>query len=134
MNQDLRLEPLTVAEQAEIQANLEQSSMLKRLYGAHLGAQKIQMERTRSGTAQILCNHAQVYVREAERDLKCQACGKVLSAFDWLWKAATRQDNLFWRERELRQKVKRLSVQLGELKREERNIKARIRRATPKEA
>lgn len=74
------------------------------------------------------CCHSHVTVCEKTRMLECQNCGAIIDPFDFMWEWACKDRNLQYVRKELKKDIERLSTQLKELKRQERNTKARIRR------
>ena len=75
------------------------------------------------------CNHSRVRVCQKTRMLKCQQCNAVIDPFDFMWEWANRDRRLEMDIKFLMKSIEKLRVELKELKRQERNIKARIRRA-----
>lgn len=74
------------------------------------------------------CQHTHVLVDEKTRMLECDACGQVIDPYDFMWEWATRDRNLQWTRDALKKDIAILRAEMEELKREERNIKSRLRR------
>jgi hypothetical protein len=79
------------------------------------------------------CRHQHVLVVQATRKLECEHCGAVVEPFDFMWEWANRRLNLEYSRNRLKEQIKRLEKRLEALKREERNVKARISRALKKD-
>ena len=75
------------------------------------------------------CNHHYVYILERERMLKCRDCGSIINPFDFVWEWAISGEIIKNNRKWLLKEVKRLREKVDELKREERNTKARLRNA-----
>lgn len=75
------------------------------------------------------CRHYQLYVVEKYRHLECRKCGAIIDPFDFLFSWACEDYHLDANRKHLKKECRRLSDGLKELKRQERNIKARIKRA-----
>ncbi len=77
------------------------------------------------------CWHSQhtAIVSENERTLKCDGCGCDLDPFEFIARMARDGDRLL----ETRKRYRALVVKLEELMREERRVKARVRRWRNKE-
>jgi hypothetical protein len=78
------------------------------------------------------CSHLKVFVVEHSRCLECQLCGATIDPFDFLWKWANRRLNFHQTQQALKDESKALRVEIEDLKRQERNIKSRIKRAKAK--
>lgn len=76
------------------------------------------------------CRHAQTEVDEGVRAVTCKSCGAVLDPFDVLLAYARRERSWHYWDAETRVAQKRV----GELKAEERKIKARTKAASRKDA
>jgi len=74
------------------------------------------------------CKHPRIIVCEKSRSLECDACGAAIDPFDFMLRWAKGDRCLEARKRQLEDEVKRISGSLEELKREEKNLKARLRR------
>ncbi len=72
------------------------------------------------------CNCTQILVVEDSRDLQCESCGKIISPFDYLYKYAVKQQKIVWENNHLKNEIKGLSEKVKNLKREERNARARV--------
>lgn len=79
-----------------------------------------------------LCRHYSLEIDEFNRNVNCAICGKAIDPFDWLAKIAAEdiamRQTIKWRKSE----EKRIFDRVEELKKEERRVKARIRRAEVK--
>lgn len=80
------------------------------------------------------CRCLAVEIDEDRRLLRCQECGKYLAPFDWVVKIAKRETSLGHRYNSLRGDVLQIAEVVKRLKQEERNIRARLRRLSAKEA
>ena len=60
--------------------------------------------------------------------VECRDCGKVFEPFEWLNLIAMREINMVWKEKEIKQRMKETSKRLDDLKRQERNARARLNR------
>ncbi|WP_063103430.1 hypothetical protein [Escherichia coli] len=76
------------------------------------------------------CHHASVRVDEKERQVRCKICGAVVEPFDWMLSMAKRETRLANDVRLLRQEEQERRKNIEKLIQIERNVKARIRRAT----
>ncbi|EEV5627058.1 hypothetical protein CTR46_005062 [Escherichia coli] len=76
------------------------------------------------------CHHASVRVDEKERQVRCKICGAVVEPFDWMLSVAKRETRLADDVRLLRQEEQERRKNIEKLIQIERNVKARIRRAT----
>lgn len=75
------------------------------------------------------CRHPALYVVQESRHLECQLCGTIVDPFDFLFRWACRDYHLEITRKRLERQCRALTVELEDLKRQERNIKARIKRA-----
>lgn len=79
------------------------------------------------------CSHsATVLVDEQNRTLECEQCGQILDPFSYMMGIARGNDHAFDRRSKLQKGIRELSEKVEELKRQERNTKARLRRAKSK--
>ncbi|KAE9819465.1 hypothetical protein GP647_14945 [Escherichia coli] len=76
------------------------------------------------------CHHASVRVDEKERQVRCKICGAVVEPFDWMLSVAKRETRLADDVKQLRQEERGRRKNIEKLIQIERNVKARIRRAT----
>jgi len=74
------------------------------------------------------CNHYHVSLLEETRTVECEDCKRQIDAFDFLWDWAVRRFQFHRTEDILKQQCKQLGEKLDNLKREERNIKSRLKR------
>ena len=74
------------------------------------------------------CQHDQVTVDEVCRRVYCRNCGREVDAFGALLKFARRYESYERRVRELKREAAAVGQRVTDLKREERNAKARARR------
>lgn len=79
------------------------------------------------------CAHRAVQVDEEKREVTCRSCGRVLDAFNVLLEYATNERNLVSRRKMLGEKLQRLHDEVERLKRDEKNIRARLARLSAKE-
>lgn len=75
--------------------------------------------------AQRYCCHARTEVDDNKRTVTCRDCKASLDAFDVLLRIANQEMQLLY----MRDKVHALREQVFELQKEERRIKARLKRA-----
>lgn len=75
------------------------------------------------------CIHNYVILDEKTRMLECGDCGQIIEVYDYMHEWAMGDRRLSLTRKSLRRDIKKLSAELEDLKREEKNIKARIRRA-----
>ena len=75
------------------------------------------------------CNHAgTILIDEHFRILECEGCGKKIDPFEYLLKIA-RENDMYWDMRKrYKKEAQEVHARLQELKREEKNTKARIKR------
>ena len=78
---------------------------------------------------QLHCTHPDIVVNAERRLLQCQRCDLWIEPFEYLLGWAGREWAAEYWLNELDEKLRKKAKQLKALKREERNIKARIRRA-----
>ena len=78
------------------------------------------------------CAHGSIVVHEHTRSLECGGCGKIMDAFDYMYKWANKQQNIVWRNQTLDSQIRDKEKRLSDLHRQETNIKARIRTAKNK--
>ena len=74
------------------------------------------------------CRHLYVVVCEKTRMLECDKCGQVIDPFDYMWEWANCDRNLAGQRDIMKKEIKRLNADLAELKKDERNTKARLKR------
>jgi len=66
-------------------------------------------------------------IREDIRMLQCRKCESIIEPFDFLWQWACKDRNLEYTRQQLKKEIEKLGANLKELKRQEHNIKARIK-------
>ncbi len=93
--------------------------------------QKIAFDADRPGMTRIPakltgCRCSHVAIHEEHKTVVCQDCKRVYEPFEWLWRIAQRESIWVHRAKELKAKSEKLSQELESLKREERNIRARL--------
>jgi hypothetical protein len=76
-----------------------------------------------------LCEHKHLWADETMRALQCKRCKQVIDAFDFLSRWARNEESLVSQVAELEARRKRLVAEIDELRRQERNAKARLSRA-----
>ena len=74
------------------------------------------------------CRHPHVLACEKTRMLVCEKCGAIIDPFDFMWEWGCGDRNLEHIRKRLMEEVIQLDAELKELKRQERNVKARIKR------
>ena len=82
---------------------------------------------------QCRCNHNNVLLNRATRQVDCKDCNVYIDPFDYLLSWAYGDIHLDLMRKRLRAEVTRISGNLEKLKKEERNIKARVRNLRKKE-
>jgi transcription initiation factor TFIIIB Brf1 subunit/transcription initiation factor TFIIB len=75
-----------------------------------------------------ICRHRLVLVCEKTRMLECKACGQVIEPFDFMWQWANRDRNLEHTREAMKRDVERLTRELEDLKTDEKNTRARLKR------
>jgi len=82
-----------------------------------------------------LCSHYRILVDVETRTIECEQCGAIVDPFDFLYRIAKEQLDLDERKKILQLDIDKLKqettdrlVKIEELKKEERNVKARLRR------
>ena len=75
------------------------------------------------------CHHWRIELDEKTRMCLCLTCGGWLTPWEYLWAVARRDENLAARGNRYESEAKALTDRIEELKKEERNIKARVKRA-----
>lgn len=78
------------------------------------------------------CPHPNISVNEKERTCRCQRCGSVIEAFDYLLKVARRETTYASNINALSRQESTHRANIEKLVRIERNAKSRARRADPK--
>lgn len=76
------------------------------------------------------CRHRHVIAVEKTRMLECDHCGATIDPFDFIWDWANERVRFRYQNRELQLQCKETQKRLDDLKRQERNIRARIKRAS----
>lgn len=71
------------------------------------------------------CRHRRLSIDQEHRLVECKECGAEVDPFDVLWDYAVNERQLY----NVEKRRKELYEELNRLKREERNTKARLRRA-----
>lgn len=74
------------------------------------------------------CIHGFVWVDEEIRALRCRKCETVIDPYDFMYQWACKDRALEWSRETLEKEIERLRKITKELKREETNTKARLRR------
>lgn len=78
------------------------------------------------------CYHRQVVVYEENREVRCQSCNALLDPFDVIMEYAERERRFHFASEYRKKKQRQLEERIESLKREERNTKARLKRAREK--
>lgn len=79
------------------------------------------------------CQHKKsVIVDEKEREVYCEDCGKQFDAFEYMLRIARGNDSAWDTRAKLEKEARELAEKVEELKRQERNTKARLKRAQEK--
>lgn len=79
-----------------------------------------------------MCQHTHVLVDEQTRSLICKKCNTTINVFDFIMQLATRRERFFQSLEYFREEKEKLTKEVEELERKERNVKARIKRAQKK--
>ena len=75
------------------------------------------------------CQHTRIEVGIGKtRGVSCIDCGMVLDAVAVLYQYATKERRLYWQFEEGKKRLKEIEERAGELLRQEKNAKARLRR------
>ena len=74
------------------------------------------------------CHHPKIWIREKERDIECKDCGQVLSCYEWIEGWMRGDWILEIKKEELKKECEVVAEKLKDLKRLERNAKARMKR------
>jgi|SRR5690348_14446423 len=74
------------------------------------------------------CRHGQLEIDVHERSIRCAECGATLDAFDYLAVQGGELNFMWQRYREVKQSIHRLNESVDRLTREEKRLKASIRR------
>lgn len=78
------------------------------------------------------CGHNALVIDSHERSIRCAKCDAVLDPFDYL-ASCGRNIQLAWRDyKYMRDEIRKLNESVGRLKREERRLKASIKRQQQK--
>lgn len=88
-------------------------------------------------TTEKVENECQCYaftIVEASRMLVCKACGRVTDPFDYIWERAVKDEQYEFQARLLWEEAQETRKQLEVLRRQEQNVKARIKRGEVKMA
>ena len=78
------------------------------------------------------CRCARVFVVEQTRMLECQDCGKVIDPFDFMMQEAKKQNSHVYQISHLKHEKEKLIDEVEDLKRQRRNLKAQVKRASSK--
>ena len=71
------------------------------------------------------CKHQHVYLDQKTRLCECRECGATIDPFDFLWSWAMGTEKIENTRKRLEAESERLTKHVKELKKEERNAKAR---------
>ena len=74
------------------------------------------------------CSHPQILLDPGYRVVECKKCNQIIDPFDYLMEWAEGDRQLNDMRKRIKTEIKKISGRLELLKKEERNIKARIRR------
>lgn len=74
------------------------------------------------------CSHPAILLDPGYRVVECEKCKEIIDPFDYLVEWANNDRNLNTMRKRIKAEIKRRSKILEELKRQERNLKARIRK------
>lgn len=76
------------------------------------------------------CQHPSILVSEKERTVKCNLCGAILDPFQWILDNSKQQNRFRMNIKGLNDLISEKEGVLGELKRQERNARERLKRLT----
>lgn len=74
------------------------------------------------------CSHGQLEIDVYERTVRCSQCGAMLDPFDYLAKQGQELKFMWGRYREVKKRIHELNESVDRLAREEKRLKASIRR------
>lgn len=74
------------------------------------------------------CSHGQLEIDQHERTIRCADCGAMLDAFNYLVNQGQELRFMWQRYREVKQRITALNESVDRLAREEKRLKASIRR------
>lgn len=74
------------------------------------------------------CGHHQILLDQGRRMIECSKCGQVIDPFEYLLDWAYGDRNLNYIRSRIREEIKEIHPILEELKKDERNTRARIKR------
>ncbi len=74
------------------------------------------------------CRHSPITVNRAKRRITCRSCGSVVEPFDWIAALVERHEVMENEWKRLVQQREVAGAELEELRRRERNAKARVRK------
>jgi hypothetical protein len=75
------------------------------------------------------CNHPQILLDPGYRVVECKKCNQIIDPFDYLMEWANGDRHLNETRKRIKREIRKINENLKLLRKEERNIKARIRRA-----
>ncbi len=78
------------------------------------------------------CDHPTLIIHEHDRSLQCGSCGAALDPFDYLLKSGLRLQRAWDSHRAVSHKCREIQKGIEDLKREEKRLKASIRRCRDK--
>ena len=78
------------------------------------------------------CSHGRLEIDTHERAIRCAECGAALDAFDYLTRQGQELNFMWVQYRHVKQRIKALNESVDRLAREEKRLKASIRRAKEK--
>ncbi|MBJ8931656.1 hypothetical protein [Citrobacter freundii] len=79
--------------------------------------------------SQVRCKHQAVEVEELERIIRCLQCGSAVDPFEYILRCAADSEAVVTEIKQLYQRRDELREAVGNLEREEKNAKARLRSA-----
>lgn len=74
------------------------------------------------------CAHNHMLADEHHKVLECEKCGFVMSAWEYVWKIAKKEENIFNHLKYTKYEQVRLNDEITELKRVKRNLQVQVNR------
>jgi ribosomal protein S27AE len=78
------------------------------------------------------CSHSQMLADEHHKVLECEKCGFVMSAWEYVWQIAKKEENIFNHLKYTKYEQVRLNDEVTELKRIKHNLQSQVNRMNKK--
>lgn len=78
------------------------------------------------------CAHKQMLADEHNKVLECSECGFIMSAWDYIWEIAKKEENIFNHLKYTKMEQQSINNDIEELKRKKRNLQAQVNRLNKK--